>query len=264
MTNELTIPTPKDTTKKDTYKGMNKGNILRISLVASAILLTVGFLYMFYSGAANAADMTIVLLVMGALGFLPIGLILGAMFFDISMRVKVMRALTKKNLGIINIVSENQIFKTIRNFDDSTIELNKNLYFLKKGRIYNDKDEVISELKDEYIKFIGGIPTIFFDLKNLLPMKLYEDKIEVTPEELSAPIKAWVITKEAELLKWKRATQISIIVLLMVMAVSIYYSFDTNSILKDKVLPIINQISNSPNVVSQPPQYIQPAPTPVG
>lgn len=231
---------------------MDKGLVLKISLGIGVTLLVIAFLYFFYGGG-DATGMMIILLVMGSFGFLPIGLLLGAMMFDITMRIKVLRTITKKNLGIVNIVSGNQVFRIIKDFNNDMIELNKNLYYLKKDKIYNDKDEVLAELKDENIKFIGGIPSIYFDLKNLLPVKFYEDKIEVTPEELSAPIKAWIITKEAELLRWKRATQISLIVLIAVVGIAIYFSYQNNGLLQDQVIPMLKQIVSTPSVVSQPP-----------
>lgn len=207
-------------------------------------------LYAYYVSASALNG----LIVIGSFGFLPIGIVLGGVLIDTRLRCKVLRSLTKRNLGIVNFISGNESFSRIKDIDNDVLETKTRLYFLRKGRVYNDKGEVEHQIDSNAIKFTSGIPTINFDINNALPLSFHEEKSTIIdPGVIAGIIKAHVIIKEAEAMNIsKKQLGVSVLVLIGLIGANLYYSYSMDSNIKEILIPLVqNAIERlSPTVVA--------------
>jgi len=173
---------------------------------------------------------------------MPIFVIIFTYFTSIEFRCKLKRQLLKKNFGIVNLVSKDykSILSLIKNFDHDIIEIGGKIWIIEPDRIYRKNKETIIPIQEKDIKFIAGIPTLYLNADSLYPLTFFKEETKINPAELFAPVNAYIITKEAELLRWKRTYTIGVIILLCLLAISVYYSFSTHDMLQNKILPLLN------------------------
>lgn len=201
------------------------------------ILLIGAYAYYLSASSLNA------IIVIGAFGFLPIGLVMGGAVIDKSIRCKVLRAMTRRNLGIVNFLSGNEFFSRIKDFDNDVIETKTKIFYMVKGRILNDKGEVESAIDPSAIKFHSGIPNITFDLNTALPLTYNQDKTKIDPSVIAAATKAHVILKEAENLNMnKKVIGISVLALVGLMGATLYYVYSMDANIKEIIIPLIQSI----------------------
>lgn len=231
----------------------DKTLLLKISLVTGILTLSMALTFL-----RGHTAFFIIMMLLGCLGFFPAGMLLGVLF-DIRMRVRGLRMITRKNFGIVNIVSGKNTAPLIKNLDNDIIELNGNQYFLRKSRIYSSKDEVKAEITDDELKFESGIPSVYLDLDKLTFLTFHGDPIPINPQEISAPSKARQIIKEAEFMSTAKKITITAVAVLVVMCVATYFGYQNWQIGKESmaVLEVIkNQVlvpvaQNVTHVVTQ-------------
>ncbi len=168
---------------------------------------------------------------------------LAGMLNDIYFRCKLKRTLFKKNYGIVNLVSKDgkSITKMIKNFDGDIITIKDKGWIIEPNKIYLE-NKISQPISPEHIKFISGVPSIFLDNETLYALTFHKDDVKIHPAEIFAPVQAYIITKEAELLRWKKTMTIGLIVLISLLAVSVYFSYANNDFLQNTVKPQLAEI----------------------
>lgn len=225
--------------QKETAQLPNVQQLLMKVLVLGA-LMTLG-ISAYAVMVSNSAISAII--VMGAFGFLPIGIVVGGALVDKHLRCKVLKGMTKKNLGIVYFLSGSEYVSMIKNFDNDTIETKTKLFYLRKGKIYNEKDEAQSIIEPDKIKFQSGVPTMFFDVNNALPMSFHKEKTEIDPAVIAAITKAHIIIKEAESIgASKKQMAISVLVLVGIVGAAVYFAWQNNQLLSEQVVPALNAL----------------------
>lgn len=238
-------------------KGPNQyfKSILKKAAVLGIIIITGVLTYSFY--VTNGITMPIILL--GAFGFLPIGFVLGGALVNTQFRCRILRSLLRKNYGVVHFVDGKDVFSKIKNFDQDIIEessmLGKSaekLYYLKKGKIYDHKGDAVSKVDNDSVKFQSGVPVIFFDTNNMIPLSLHEEETSIHAEQMAAIIKAHTTIQENKLLgRTKKIAGISVLVLIAIMGATLYYAFSTLSLLQE-LEPIIRNLDKSTaNIIQQ-------------
>lgn len=231
-------PEPKPAPKPP-VGAMSKSMFLIIAISAAGILLiTTSFFY------AKNNDLMLAMFILGSLLFLPIGLLMGGLMMDKYLRCRAMRLLLGKNYAVLNLVTRDgrSMVTFIRDLANATIERGDQKWFIIGNRIFSDKGETDgAELTPESIKFISGVPVVYLSYESLLPLT-FNKADAVNPEEVNAAQKAWIITKEAELLKWKQTAKIAGIVILALCAVSAYFGYMVYDTMNTKVAPQVTEI----------------------
>lgn len=224
--------------------GLNK----LLSVLISAGLMIVVVVLML--GAYFAPNIGLSLIIIGAFGFLPIGIVMGGVMIDTHLRCKILKGLTKRNLGVVNFISGNEIHSKIKDFDNDTLEAKNKLFYLMKGRVCNDKGEPMSTVEAEFIKFKSGIPTIYFDTTNAIPLSFHEDKLKIDPSQIAGVTIAHTTIQEAKLLKTgKQQLFISAFVLIGLIACAIYFAYTADQKTELIISMLEKAISQSSTVV---------------
>jgi hypothetical protein len=127
---------------------------------------------------------------------MALGLFVGK-FMDVFWRAKVLRSITKKDFGILGILSPDT--KTIKmvvvDFGKDVIQYKGKVWIVLKDRIYrHDKPERgISLTKaDLPIRWIEGIPVLYVNETSYTPIDLTGVLGEVRPEEVNSVFSSWV------------------------------------------------------------------------
>lgn len=241
-------PEPKTPPKQPTG-AMSKTMAMLIAASAAGLLLIIAsFFY------AKNNDLMLAMFILGSLLFLPIGLLIGGLMMDKYLRCRAMRLLCGKNYAVFNLVTRDgrSMVTFIKDLANATIERGDQKWFIIGNRIFSDKGETEgAELTPESIKFISGVPVVYLSYESLLPLT-FNKADTVNPEEVNAAQKAWIITKEAELLKWKQTAKIAGIIILALCAVSAYFGYMVYDTMNTKVAPQVTEIRD---------KIIPPAPT---
>jgi len=180
-----------------------------------------------YAYKDNPAVM-IVSMVFGFLIFLPLGIFVGWLVLDPYQRAKVLRFLTKRNYGIVNIVSRGKEIKSIiKNFDEDVIKIGEAVWVIEPNKIYRlDKSDNVVVIDPKTIHYIGGVPTLFISLDNARPLSFFEEPSKIKPEELGATLSGWVYNQMAKALFFKRTMEIIFIGLIILIIISIYFGYN--------------------------------------
>jgi hypothetical protein len=140
--------------------------------------------------------------VVGGMLFLPVGIVVGFLFFNPYMRCRVMRTLTHKNYGIVHFVGRAKfISTTIKDFDSSVLWRGNSLYLFNKGRIYNYAADYDGgdPVESKSVFYRNSVPSVFFDLETMTPLTFNTEVMPTSPQQAGASIKAW---NTNQLLKW--------------------------------------------------------------
>ncbi|MEM7819934.1 MAG: hypothetical protein QXD48_03850 [Candidatus Aenigmatarchaeota archaeon] len=200
-----------------------KDKVLYVGLFLFILLCgIIGFLYLTQQNLIWIVFMVII----GSTCFISLGIFLGYFVSTPYQRAKLKRRITKKNFGVVHIISRGKnILTFVKNFDNDIIWIKDNIYVLKPDRIYKYNDEKnYQKIEPEYIYYNSGVPTIFFDVDNFKPLSFIREESRVSSQELGASCKAWIILEEAKALRWKKTQQVLILIILVCVVISAFAS----------------------------------------
>jgi len=132
----------------------------------------------------------------GSFFALVIGLFAG-MMLDIHKRAKMLRSLTKRDYGILAIVSKDShsIKRLLVNFQNDSVKRGNEIWVIMRKRIYReDKPEKGFAADESNTRWEEGVPCVYVDKESLKPISLYHDEEvgKVRPEEVGAVLTSWV------------------------------------------------------------------------
>jgi hypothetical protein len=213
-------------------------NMKIIGLLSLVLIVGVGFvLYM------KNPQSVLVLFILSLL-FLPFGIILGYLFFNPYMRVKMLRALTKRNYGFLNLVLHgNVIKKTIVNLDKTYVMKDKNLWIISPKTVYNVQTGEKHPIQQEHIQFTSGVPELFVSYESMVPIVFDKKKEILRPGEVGSTILEYISVQTAKDVFFQRRRLNLIAVIVCILALMVGY----NTIM---LYQIDNQISKSVKVVN--------------
>ena len=195
--------------------------------------------------------MSIILLYVGLMMFIPVGMILGWAFLDPYMRCKIMRRTTHKNYGIVNFVGKGQkIVSKIKNFDDSLIWRGNSVWAITKEHIYqlSKNGDQLSETgkidAESIVTLVETVPVLFVDLDSMQPLGLARDRREgINPLELGPALKSWVDNEKAKAIGLRKTMDMFFIVLIILAIVSVGMAYLSMNNVND----LMTQVSSMQN-----------------
>jgi hypothetical protein len=160
---------------------------------------------------------------------IPLAYFIGTIYGDPYQRCKYMRRIFKaKRYAVINLISEGRtIVRMVLSLEGFKVETKDCLWQCDNDRIYNDKG-IIYDLKKEHIEKVAGVPALFLDYDSFRPLIITGEKTKPNPREFYAINKAWLITKEAELMRLKQNQMILLIAILALCAVIGFLVYDVD------------------------------------
>jgi len=171
----------------------------------------------------------------GGIIFIPIGVMIGAMFSG-AMRIKIMRRLTGRNYGVVKFIHSSRLIKpVIANLDNDIIKFSNGIYMVDKNNIKREGESAHSSdfIEDSKIKFEEGVPTIYYDIEDIIPVDFAnriekargEDKFRL-PTQVSATLnKEIAVEKEKIMNSFSGRQNMAMILILVLVAVNIYLTW---------------------------------------
>jgi len=219
-------------------KGENFGVVDRQKMILGVFAVAMFSIFMLYSyNPGNEAIMIIVLLI-GAFLFLPVGMVIGWFLLDPYMRCKMMRKLTRgqKNFGLINFVGKaNKMVTKIKNFDEDLIWIKNRCWVLAKGKIkeINKNGEAISEEKvidpGKLLTLSETVPVLFIDLTSMEPLSFTtEGREKVSPEEIGSFMKGWVDNQMAKIMFLKKTLDIYFVIVILSCLAAAFFAYQNS------------------------------------
>lgn len=215
----------------------DEGNRSRQSSIVYLAVIGLGFISFLYF-YLKIDWMSMILLYVGLMMFLPVGMIVGWVFLDPYMRCKTLRRMTHKNYGIVNFVGKGQkIASKIKNFDDALIWRGNSVWAITREHIYQlskNGDYLTKAGKidpESVVTLVETVPVLFVDLDSMQPFSLARDRREgINPLELGSALKSWVDNEKAKALGIKKSMDILLIIVIIcsVVAVGLAYMNMTN------------------------------------
>lgn len=161
-----------------------------------------------------------IVIIIGSFMFIPVGMVVGWVMFDLFIRCKILRRVSKRNYGIVNFVGKGKrIVSKIKNFDHGLIWQKEDLWVLTKGKIYqqtkdgNAANEGYSLDPESVLTLVDTIPVIFVDMDSMEPLSITQQgRTPVYPSEIGSACKAWMDVQRAKLLANKKAMDILLLV----------------------------------------------------
>jgi len=133
--------------------------------------------------------MTILIIVFSVALALGVGLSCG-LLLEIRWQAKLLRKLTKKDYGILSVVSKDR--KTIRrilvNFSKEIVDVKDKKWVIEAPRIYREDQKEKGDNFSSKIKYEEGIPIAFVDEKDILALDFFKKDIVTSPEVISSII----------------------------------------------------------------------------
>ncbi len=211
------------------------------------------FFIMFLYFYVKIEWMSMILLYVGLMMFMPIGMIVGWVFLDPYMRCKTLRRMTHKNYGIVNFVGKgNKLVSKIKNFDDALIWRGNSVWAITKEHIYQlskNGDYIATTGKidsESVVTLVETVPVIFCDLDSMQPMSLARDRREgINPLELGPALKSWVDNEKAKAIGLRKTMDMFFIILIILSVVSMglaYMSMSNVTDLSDMVTKLSGKI----------------------
>jgi len=239
---------PKPSKPKKYY--VNLTNVFSTVSIMSFLLLFLLF-YLYHS----LPIFTIIAILLGMVLFLPIGFLLGWVLLDTYMRCKILRFISKKNYGIVHIVSRGKrIITKIKDFDGSFIWIQDGIWYIDPEAVYVlDKEPVKHPINPDHINYISGVPVLYIDLDTAQPLSFYKITTPHSPKSLGGALKGWAsVQKKKAIIGQKRQTQLIYLILLVAIAIAIFLSYQNYVFLQNKILPLLESLKSQSNVVIPP------------
>jgi hypothetical protein len=215
--------------------------------VVAMFAIATFFLLMLWSYYPEEDVLFNLILLLGMSCFLPIGMIIGWMFLDSYMRCKVLRKVTRKNLGIVNFVGKGKkITSKIRNFDEDTIWIKNKCWVISLEGIYevdkegNAVDDETNQLDpDGLITYMETVPVMFIDINTMYPLSLHENTADwIKPEELGSTLKGWVDNQQAKLMFLKRSMDTYFLIVIISAIASAYLGYSNMGAIEELMAEI--------------------------
>lgn len=201
----------------------------------------------------------------GSVTFLPVGVALGILLLS-NFRIKLLRKLTKKNLGFIKFLFDNRVLKAIvTDLDHDIVRFHEGIYIIDKGKIFRETSEGVSgqqEIENVKVHFEEGIPVIYFDVEDTIPIDLKkENSYEKfrSPTHISATLNKEIAVEKARVMKaFKSKENIFLIAILGLCLVIVYFSYSMYSNM-ESLQTALTEIKHLSTTVSQLLQQTTPA-----
>ena len=207
----------------------------------SMVIIALIFLIVVRSFLPNEAMYLIIILV-GSFMFIPVGMLVGWVVFDIVMKCKVMRKLTRRNWGIVNFVGKgNRIVSKIKNFDEGLIWSNDSCWVLTRDKVchYSKNGNLINDEKDEIdpdsvITLVETVPVIFVDMDSFEPLSIgIKGREKVLPSEIGNSMKAWMDNQRKKMMGLQRMNDYLMYAVIICAIASAILSFITMQQVED-------------------------------
>lgn len=177
------------------------------------------FLLLLNNMVQNEAIITVIMLV-GAMMFIPVGMIVGWVMLDPVMRCKILRKVSKNNYGIVNFVGKGKrMVSKIKNFDYGLIWQGDLCWVLTRDKVYqmtkdgNACNEGNKIDPDSVVTLVDTVPVVFVDMDSMEPLSIVQkDRTPVYPSEIGPSCKAWMDIQRAKLLSHKKTMDILLII----------------------------------------------------
>jgi heme/copper-type cytochrome/quinol oxidase subunit 2 len=192
----------------------------------------IGFV-MFMYGYVDKANGQLAAII-GSTMFLPFGVLIGALFIG-SFRVKLLRRMTRRNYGVIKFIHSNRLIKpVIANLDQDIVRFADGIYIIDKHSIKREGEEEPSnhKIEEHKIKFEEGIPTIYYDIGDIMPVDFQgQEKTPETerfrlPTQVSATLNKEIAVEKAKVMKaFKRTQDMMMLAILCLLVLSVYFSY---------------------------------------
>lgn len=161
-----------------------------------------------------------IVIIIGSFMFIPVGMVVGWVMFDVFIRCKILRRISKRNYGIVNFVGKGKrIVSKIKNFDHGLIWQKEDLWVLTKGKIYqqtkdgNAANDGYNLDPDSVLTLVDTVPVIFVDMDSMEPLSITQQgRIPIYPSEIGSACKAWIDVQRAKLLSSKKTMDILLII----------------------------------------------------
>jgi len=224
----ISAPVDNDTGKTKTVKKFTLS--IDILMLASVFAGFLAFMFAYLS-----PDNAIFSVIIGSVLYLPIGALIGAMLSG-SMRIKLMRRLTGRNYGYVKFIYSNRLIKPIIvNLDNDIIRSLEGIYLINKSRIKREGNEAVSSdrISDNNIKFEEGIPTIYYDVQDMIPVDFsnspanLDDKFRL-PTQVSATLNKEISVEKAKIMKaFKSQQNLMMVIIIGMLLVIMYFTYTT-------------------------------------
>ena len=149
--------------------------------------------------------------------------------------------MTKRNYGIIKFIHSNRLIKpVIANLDKDIIRFADGIYIIDKQSIKREGEtEPSTHIVEEHkIKFEEGIPTIYYDIGDIMPLDFENAQDRTSPEtekfrlptQVSATLNKEIAVEKAKVMKaFKTRQDLMMIVILVLLVVSVYFTYTVYS-----------------------------------
>jgi len=155
-----------------------------------------------------------VVVLVGAVMFLPIGMIMGWIVFDPVMRCKIFRKVSKTNYGIVNFVGKGKrMVSKIKNFDYGLIWQGDLCWVLTRDKVYqitkdgNAANDGFVIDPDSVVTLVDTVPVVFVDMDSMEPLSIVQkDRVPVYPSEIGPACKSWMDIQKQKALSHRKQT----------------------------------------------------------
>jgi hypothetical protein len=156
-------------------------------------------------------------------------------------KAKLLRLLTRKPWGLAYFIVKRQLYPKLIRLDRDSVRTNEAIYIIEKSKVFVEapgtgSERVREEFRDkatgslinakeydmtEFYTYTQGIPVIFFDHADMIPVKFEHDKYEGTrnPFAVNATLSKELAAMEAEMLRKTKSTIVKYVMISMVLGV---------------------------------------------
>jgi len=185
-------------------------NIKKFTITADISLIAAAFAgFVMLAFAYLNPQLAIFAAILGSVTFLPIGALIGGLLTS-SFRIKIVRRIGGKNYGFIKFIHANRLIKpVIVNLDNDMIRFGNGVYFIENSIIRREGSPAYStdKISESSIKFEEGIPTIYFDVTDILPVdfqragKTSDDQRFRNPAQVAATLNKEISVEKAKVMR---------------------------------------------------------------
>jgi len=197
---------------------------------------------------ATASSIILLLLTLSVVGA-AIALLIGRLL-DPYWRASMLRRITKKDYGVVNILSKDnrRIASLVVNFENDVVNYGGNVWIFEKSHIYrkNKIERGFTISKGEKpneeptpIKFEEGLPSVFVDKDTMKPKDFWqEDKPKVPSAEMSGFLLGYTENQIQKSLGWARNNLLFILVIMLLCGANVvigWTALDTMGRMEKKI-----------------------------
>lgn len=176
----------------------------------------------------------LIAIMVGMFSWFWLGVPLGAIFIDTYLRTRLLRLITKRNYGVVHLVSKGKTIATmVKDLDESIIQKKDSMWGIAQGYIYNlNKKNIKHEITPEMIKYIGVVPTLYLDYDTVKPLNFYKEKSPLSPKQLSGSLVGWAMIQKKKAVRMQKQINVMYIIIAVLVCVAIYLTFQNYQLLQ--------------------------------